>query len=45
MLHCGGLSMVLLQMKDPLDVFVKIRDFFLVPDFYLITIWPKLEAT
>ena len=25
--HCGGLSMVLLQLKDPLELFVKSREF------------------
>ena len=26
-LHCGGLSVVLLQLKDPLELFVKRREF------------------
>ena len=26
--HCGGLSMVRLQIKDPLELFVKRREFF-----------------
>ena len=25
--HCGGLSMVLLQLKDPLELFLKSREF------------------
>ena len=37
---CGGLSMVLLQLKDPLELFVKRREF--LHSFYFITIWPKL---
>ena len=36
--HCRGHSMVLLQLKDSLELFVKRRDFFLVPGFYLIAI-------
>ena len=32
-----GLCMSLLQLKDPVEIFVKRRDFFLVPGFYHIT--------
>ena len=33
--RCGGLSMVLLQLKDPLELFGKRR----VPGFYAVAIW------
>ena len=38
--RCGGLSMVLLQLKDPLELLVKssIGNFFPVLGFYLIVI-------
>ena len=29
--HCGGLSMVFLQLKDPLELFVKSKEFLLGP--------------
>ena len=32
--------MVLLQLKDPLEPFVKGREFFPVPGFYLVVIRP-----
>ena len=34
--------MVLLQLKDLLELLVKSRDFFPVPGFYLVAIGPKL---
>ena len=40
--HCGGLSMVLLQLKHPLELFVKIGNFFSVRVFCLVAIRPKL---
>ena len=37
--RCGGLSIVLLQLKDPLGVFVKIREFLPVfRGFYTVAI-------
>ena len=33
MLHCGGLSMVLLQWIDPLELFVMRREFLPEPGF------------
>ena len=34
---CGALSLVLLQLKDPLELFIK-REFLLAPGFYLVAI-------
>ena len=38
MLICGGLYMVLLKQKDPLELFVKRRVLFPVSSFYLVAI-------
>ena len=41
--HCGGLYVVLLQLKDPLEIFVKRREILPSARFLcLVAIWPKL---
>ena len=40
--HCRGLSIVLLQLIDPLDLFVKRMEFLAGSSFYLVAIRPLL---
>ena len=40
--RCEGLSMVRLQLKTPWNYSWRVGNFFPVPGFYLVTIWPKL---
>ena len=36
--HCGGLSMMLRQLKEPIETIFKVGNLYLVLSFYLIAV-------